>query len=218
MSSVRIITAAAALMVTGLAATPAQAQACSYNIFFPCPQPAPMQPRPSVTRDEPVVWGMQPTAPTERVVVKASPRRVAKKRVRYHRPAKAVAAIAKPAVEAPLPASRSVAVSAAPKPAEKLALDKVEPARLEPAKEVEPAKEFVPAARLVAVVDAHEVNEIDLAAGPARSVVPVASAGLAVAESKDSETAPSAVASIAQVLAMLGGALAAASIFRVVST
>ena len=128
-------------------------------------------------------------------------------------PAKAVAAIAKPAVEAPLPASRSVAVSAAPKPAEKLALDK-----LEPAKEVEPAKEFVPAARLVAVVDAHEVNEIDLAAGPARSVVPVASAGLAVAESKDSETAPSAVASIAQVLAMLGGALAAASIFRVVST
>ena len=74
-------------------------------------------------------------------------------------------------------------------------------------------KEIDPAPKLSAVVDVNEVNEIDRAAGALEAILPMMSA--VVEESKEHEDTRSAV-SITKVLAMLGGALAAAWIFRVV--
>jgi hypothetical protein len=65
---------------------------------------------------------------------------------------------------------------------------------------------------LLAVVDVAELNEIDLAAAPAKAASKIASA--VVEQRKDPEK--SAITSIVQVLAMLGGILAAASLFRAV--
>ena len=234
MSSVRIIAAGAALFI---AATfvPTSARACD-NIFFPC-QPPGYQP-PAVKPRPPATWGMQPAptyrvaAPTNRVAAKPATRRIKKQRVRtvaaIAKPAraaavakpvkvaaitKAVAAVAepavetpapaiKPAVDAPVPAARSIAVSVPPKPVDQPAQSGTR----------EVGKETDPPAKLVAVV---EVNEIDLAAGPVETFVPMIATAV-VEESRDREDTSSAITSIAIVLAMFGGALAAGILARVV--
>jgi hypothetical protein len=230
MFSVRILTTSAALLlVTGLAQTPAYA--CD-NLFFPCPPPgSPGYPRSintgvPVTTSPPVIWGMQPVPatrvvaqPSKRSVTKSTKRRVAKYRARQKPAVKAVAAVVKPAATtATKPAAPAVTPAAEPAVAAArsiifaaASLDEVtRSVKREPDKD---PKE--PAAKLVAVVDANEVNEIDLAAAPARTVVPVFAA--AVEESKERASAPPVNASVGQVLAIVLGAVAAACVFRFAS-
>jgi hypothetical protein len=236
MFSVRILTTSAALLlVTGLAQSPAYA--CG-NIFFPCPpQTSPAYPRAApapanpFSTGQPVQWGMpagpgQPVvaAPYRTVVAKPSKRRTAKYRARQRTTVKATAAVtkpaaakpttpvairpdtpvAKPAAEPPVAATRSIIFAAASLD------DVVRPVKREPDKE-EPKE---PAVKLVAVVDANEVNEIDLTASPARGVVPAAAA---VVEEIRSRASPTANASVGQVLAIVLGAVAAACVFRFVT-
>ena len=137
------------------------------------------------------------------------------------KPARAVAAIAKPAkpvavaepaVETPapavkasvpfVPASRSIAVSVPSRPID-------QPAQSDTR---ETGKEIGAAAKLVAVVDAGEVNEIDLAARSVETFVPMIASAL-VEESRDRENTPSATSYLANVLAIFGGALAAGVIY-----
>jgi hypothetical protein len=115
-----------------------------------------------------------------------------------------VAAVPKPAAEPPVAAARSIIFAAA-------SLDEiVRSVKREPDKE-EPKE---PAAKLVAVVDPGEVNEIDLTASPARTVLPAAAA---VVEEIRSRASPTANASVGQVLAIVLGAVAAACVFRFVA-
>jgi hypothetical protein len=126
-------------------------------------------------------------------------------------PVQGSATVEKPALKMALPASPSVPVFAPAIPVEQPAptTPVEQPAQSRPP---EAAEEADPAPMLLAVVDAREVNEIDLAAGTGGAIAPVASA--VVEQRKDHE--PSNMSSIAQIFAMLGGALAAASILRAV--
>jgi hypothetical protein len=117
----------------------------------------------------------------------------------------------KPAFKMALPASGSVPVSVPAMPVEQPAPTMPVEQPSQP-RSFESAEETDPAPMLLAVVDAKEVNEIDLAAGTVQAVAPVASA--VVEQRKDHE--PSNMRSIAQIFAILGGALAAASILRAV--
>jgi hypothetical protein len=117
---------------------------------------------------------------------------------------KSAAAVARPAAEPTVAAARSVIFAAASLD------DVVRSVKGEPDKE-EPRE---PTAKLVAVVDPGEVNEIDLAAAPLLAVPAVA----AVAEeSKSRMRAPPASATVGQVLAIVLCAVAAACAVRFVT-
>ena len=205
---------------------------------YPRAAPAPASP---YSAGQPVQWGMpvapgQPVvaAPYRTVVAKPSKRRTAKYRARQRTTVKATAAVSKPAAT---PAKPATTVATKPDaaettmPATPVAKPAAEPTvaaarsiifaaaslddiarsvKREPYKE-EPKE---PAAKLVAVVDPGEVNEIDLAASPARAVVPTVAA---VVEEIRSRASPTANASVGQVLAIVLGAVAAACVFRFVT-
>jgi len=182
------------------------------------------------------------TAPYRTVVAKPSARRTAKARARQRTSVKATAAVTKPAATAAKPATtvatkpeaaettkpdaaettQPAAMVAKPAAEPTVAAvrsitlaaasldDIVRPVKREPDKE-EPKEA---AAKLVAVVDPDEVNEIDLAASPVRAVLPAAAA---VVEEIRSRASPTANASVGQVLAIVLGAVAAACVFRFVT-
>ena len=246
MSRVRILAAGAALSIAaGLGPTPARACDNIFVPCQTRYELKPDKPRRTMS-GQPVTWETQvaPTyrvavkSPTRRIKKKrvrnkragnavASIRPASKKSLRVSRrviasvPAKPVeqpdpatpiersvppvAIVDQPALKMALPASGSIPVTVPAIPVEQPAptTPVEQPAQPRPP---EAAEDTDPAQMLLAVVDARELNEIDLAAGPVASAV--------VKRRKDHD--PSTMTSIAQLLAMLGGALAVASILRAV--